>query len=192
MQKSKSFFSWCGFQKPHPTCTGTIPSSQRKSGTATSCSGISLRKAGPWQRGFPVTIRLLLSHAPNQERRQSQLKGLARRFLVDSRRKDEQEQYKDRKYIFMSVYVLLTVWTGWAVCQKRQAGWCSAGCRRETAAWHWSAPWSFRYGYSWSCCSAACYTHTHTSTIINTSLYRLKCNVLQLIQNWIFVTYCNW
>ena len=62
-----------------------IPSSQRKSGTATSCSGISRRKAGPLQRGLPVTIRRLLSHAPNQDKRQSQLKGLARRFLMNSK-----------------------------------------------------------------------------------------------------------
>lgn len=60
-----------------------VPSSQRKSGTATSCRGISRRKAGLWQRGFPVTMRRLRSHAPNQDRRQSQLNGLARRFLKD-------------------------------------------------------------------------------------------------------------
>lgn len=130
------------------------PSSQRKSGTATSCRGISRRKAGPWQRGFPVTIRLLRSHAPNQDRRQSQLKGLARRFLMDRRGVAwETDRIANRRD--MCVCVSLTVWTGWAVCRRLRAGWCSAGCHTGRAAWRWSDLWSCRYGYSWSCCSSA-------------------------------------
>lgn len=66
----------------------TLPSLQRKSGMATSCRGISRRKAGLWQRGFPVTMRRLRSHEPNQERRQSQLKGLDSRFLAEGRREE--------------------------------------------------------------------------------------------------------
>lgn len=58
-----------------------LPSSQRKSGRATSCRGISFRKPGRWQRGLPVTIFLLLSQSPSQASRQSQLKELAKRLL---------------------------------------------------------------------------------------------------------------
>lgn len=42
-----------------------IPS-QEKSGMATSCIGISFRKAGFWQRGFPLTTLVFLSHSPSQ------------------------------------------------------------------------------------------------------------------------------
>uniref|UniRef100_A0A8C7YQ23 Uncharacterized protein n=1 Tax=Oryzias sinensis TaxID=183150 RepID=A0A8C7YQ23_9TELE len=58
-----------------------LPSSQRKSGRATSCRGISFRKAGRWQRGLPVTIFLLLSQSPSQASRQSQLKEFAKSLL---------------------------------------------------------------------------------------------------------------
>lgn len=70
---------------PKPAAA-TLPSSQRKSGVATSCRGISRKKAGLWQRGFPVTMRRLRSHEPNQERRQSQLNGLDSRFLREGGR----------------------------------------------------------------------------------------------------------
>lgn len=58
-----------------------LPSSQRKSGRATSCSGISFRNPGRWQRGLPVTIFRLRSQSPSQARRQSQLKEFAKRLL---------------------------------------------------------------------------------------------------------------
>ncbi len=58
-----------------------VPSWQRKSGKATSCRGISLRNAGRWQRGFPVTILRFLSQMLSHARWQLQLNGLANRFL---------------------------------------------------------------------------------------------------------------
>lgn len=60
---------------------GVLPSSQRKSGSATSCRGISLRKAGRWQRGFPVTILRFLNQPLSHASLQLQLNGLASRFL---------------------------------------------------------------------------------------------------------------
>lgn len=63
-------------------CVLALPSSQRKSGRATSCSGISFRKPGRRQRGLPVTIFRLRSQSPSQARRQSQLKEFAKRLLL--------------------------------------------------------------------------------------------------------------
>lgn len=65
-------------------CWRHPPSSQRKSGRATSCRGISFRNPGRWQRGLPVTIFLLLSQSPSQASWQSQLKELANRLLGGS------------------------------------------------------------------------------------------------------------
>lgn len=56
-----------------------------KSGAATSWMGISFRKAGFWQRGFPLTTRVLFSHWPNQAKWQSHTYGLDRRLLQTDR-----------------------------------------------------------------------------------------------------------
>lgn len=69
------------------------PSSQRKSGRATSCRGISFRKPGRWQRGLPVTIFLLLNQSPSQASRQSQLKELAKRLLRQKKKKEQLEKH---------------------------------------------------------------------------------------------------
>lgn len=52
-----------------------------KSGVATSWMGISFRKAGFWQRGFPLTTRVFFSHWPSQAKWQSHTYGLDRRLL---------------------------------------------------------------------------------------------------------------
>ena len=66
---------------PSPALPPASSPSQVKSWMATSWMGISLRKKGFWHRGFPLTIRLFLSHLPSQARWQLQLKGLESRFL---------------------------------------------------------------------------------------------------------------
>lgn len=43
--------------------------------------GISFRKAGFWQRGFPLTTRVFFSHWPSQARWQSHTYGLDSRLL---------------------------------------------------------------------------------------------------------------
>ena len=52
-----------------------------KSGAATSWMGISFRKAGFWQRGFPLTTLVFFSHWPSQAKWQSHTYGLDRRLL---------------------------------------------------------------------------------------------------------------
>lgn len=73
-----------------------LPSSHRKSGRATSCSGISFRKAGRWQRGLPVTILRVLSQSPSHASRQSQLKEFASKFLPQEQKKNK-SNYKTEK-----------------------------------------------------------------------------------------------
>lgn len=55
--------------------------SQVKSGVATSWMGISFRKAGRWQRGFPLTTLVFFSHWPSQDKWQSHTYGLDKRLL---------------------------------------------------------------------------------------------------------------
>lgn len=60
--------------------SGSSPS-HVKSGVATSWMGISFRKAGFWQRGFPLTTLVFFSHWPSQAKWQSHTYGLDRRLL---------------------------------------------------------------------------------------------------------------
>lgn len=55
--------------------------SQVKSWTSTSWIGISFKKKGFKQRGFPLTILFFLSHFPSQAKWQLQLKELASKLL---------------------------------------------------------------------------------------------------------------
>lgn len=96
-------FAQRGYDCNHNGCRASrrhLPSSQRKSGRATSCRGISFRKPGRWQRGLPVTIFLLLSQSPSQASRQSQLKELAKRLLG---RGEESSSYKSIRNMGLKV-----------------------------------------------------------------------------------------
>lgn len=57
--------------------------SQVKSWTSTSWIGISFKKKGFKQRGFPLTILFFLNHFPSQAKWQLQLKELASKLIVD-------------------------------------------------------------------------------------------------------------
>lgn len=69
----KAMFCWVTAEWGSP--------SHVKSGVATSWMGISFRKAGFWQRGFPLTTRVFFSHWPSQARWQSHTYGLDSRLL---------------------------------------------------------------------------------------------------------------
>lgn len=59
--------------------------SQVKSWTSTSWIGISFKKKGFKQRGFPLTILFFLNHFPSQAKWQLQLKELASKLLKQNK-----------------------------------------------------------------------------------------------------------
>ena len=59
--------------------------------------GISLRNAGFWQRGFPLTTRVFFSHWPSQDRWQSHTNGLDSRLLRTGRRERVRERERARE-----------------------------------------------------------------------------------------------
>lgn len=102
-----------GSQAPeHASCLGSM-----------SCSGRSLRRAGDWQRGLPVTMSLRRSHSDSQRRWQLQCRGFPSRFLRQGGPPGERAAQRCRGLLTGSPAT---------TCARRILGRCTGSCCRTT------------------------------------------------------------